>query len=188
MSFARSSQILLSTALAAALLQGGASAGDLMTVTPKPGTSLAEKSTVKKPQGLVVKKLSGNTGIDLVVKSILPDPDPIEGLPNQGYCYKWPVGGAANRVIFAVRNQGSAAAPASTARIQFDGAGSVDAAIIALAPGQERDVEVGIPAGCYPPGFSQACTYTITVDAVSAVAESIESNNQVESLCLQPAG
>jgi hypothetical protein len=166
---------LIAAALGFVLLQDAGAAEKLQTL-----------QATKTLKSKALKAVPG--GIDLAIKSILPPPDPIPGLPNQGYCYKWPVGGAANRVIFAVRNQGPEASPASVARVTFAGAGAVDAQIIALAPGQERDVEVGIPAGCYPPGFSGACTFTITADAPGAVTEAIESNNQVQSLCILPAG
>jgi subtilase family serine protease len=72
--------------------------------------------------------------------------------------------------------------------VQFFGVGPVDTQIVALAPGQTRDVEVGIPEGCYPPTYHGSCDYSIVADANSVVEEGSESNNVVLSLCLLPGG
>jgi len=54
--------------------------------------------------------------------------------------------------------------------------------------------QVGLPAGfsgvecCYPPGFSTACQFTITVDSSGQIAESNEANNSAQSTCVSPAG
>ena len=58
--------------------------------------------------------LKGAGAADLTIVSMLPEPDPVEGLPNQGYCSKVPAGGPANRVLFVVRNDGSGPSPVST--------------------------------------------------------------------------
>jgi hypothetical protein len=120
---------------------------------------------------------------DFVIRMILPDPDPVEGLPNQGYCYKWPAGGPANRVLFAVRNQGNAPAPATNVQVFFHGAPSASIPLIPLGVGQQRDVEVPIPAGCYPPTAHGACEFDILVDWPGSIVESNE-HNVVSSRCL----
>ena len=138
------------------------------------------------PQG--PDKLGAPGLADLTIVQILPAPNPVEGLPNQGYCYKWPKGGAANRLVFKTRNNGTAAAPASTVRVTFSGAGNVDVPTSALQPGQEWNQEIWIPNGCYPGGYHGSCNYTIRLDANNQVQESNEANNQDQSLCLLPAG
>jgi hypothetical protein len=120
---------------------------------------------------------------DLVIVSVLPEPDPIEGLPNQGYCYKWPVGGPADRLLFAVRNNGTVPAPATTARVTFRGVTSVETPVVALQPGEQRDIEVLIPDECYPPTAHGACRFVIYADMPHSVLESNEYNS-VESRCL----
>jgi hypothetical protein len=135
---------------------------------------------------LAPKVLKGAGAPDLVIVMMLPEPDPVEGLPNQGYCEKLPVGGPADRVRFAVRNQGSAASPVSTARVTFPGVGSDDKTVVALAPGQESFVSIAIPDDCYPPTAHGSCNFVMAVDADTQVGESNESNNVVLSLCLLP--
>ena len=164
------------------------------TVAPQTGvpTPNARKTLKKRPGGGGRPQGPGRIGAlpqaDLTIVQILPAPNPVEGLPNQGYCYKWPKGGAANRLVFKTRNNGTAAAPASTVRVTFSGAGNVDVPTAALQPGQEWNQEIWIPNGCYPGGYHGSCNYTIRLDANNQVSESNEANNQDQSLCLLPAG
>jgi hypothetical protein len=177
----RTSLALLAATLALTLGgQDASAASKKLRTQPQDVSATALTATPKTPHG--------STAPDLVIVSILPAPDPIEGLPNQGYCYKHPAGGAANRIVFSVRNAGSAPAAVSTARVQFFDVGAVDAPIVALAPGQTRDVEVAIPDGCYPATYHGSCDYSIVADANSVIAEGSESNNVVLSLCLLPGG
>lgn len=180
MSPIRTVTVLTSLAALLALTPGDASAAD-KKLKLRTTESIAAGAVVAAP-----KALKGVGGPDLVIASILPAPDPVEGLPNQGYCSKIPAGGPANRVLFTVRNDGDAPSPVTVARVTFTGVGTDDTIIVALAPGQQRDVEVNIPDGCYPPTAHGSCNFVIAADADTQVAETSESNNVVLSKCLLP--
>lgn len=111
-----------------------------------------------------------------------------EGFPGIGFCDPNPAGGTPNKIRFRLTNQGASPAAASVVRVDFTGAGSVFANAPALMPGAETSGAVNIPQGCYPPGFSTACQFTVTVDGNAQVAESVEHNNAVQSFCVGPAG
>ena len=133
-------------------------------------------------------------GADLAVIPFHPEP-PVdeqfgiqlpEGVPESLYCgANGPAGGPARTVDAIVRNIGSGGAAASTLRIEFEGSGAAEVSISQLDPGADVDVSVEIPRGCYGVG---ACMFTLAADADAEVAETNETNNDAESLCLSPAG
>jgi hypothetical protein len=130
---------------------------------------------------------AGGGAADLIIVMMQPEPDPVEGLPNQGYCWKSPPGGPASHVIFALANNGGTTAPPSVVQVQFDDAGVREIDAPELPPGQFHSWLVTIPEGCYPGSYHGSCTYTIVADATNGVAETDESNNAVDSKCLLPA-
>jgi hypothetical protein len=179
MSSIRTAITLASLAALLALSQGDASAAEKKLKLR--ATQDAATAVVAAP-----KALKGAAGPDLVIVSVLPEPDPVEGLPNQGYCSKVPAGGPADEVLFAVRNNGDAPSPLTTVRVTFATGQSDDKTIVALAPGQMSHVHINIPDGCYPATAHGSCNYAIAADADTQVNESSESNNVVLSLCLLP--
>jgi hypothetical protein len=123
---------------------------------------------------------------DLVIVMMQPAPNPVEGLPDQGYCRNSAAGGASRWVIFGVGNSGGVQAPETTARVTFDNGATVDMQIAGLQPGHVQSYQVDIPEGCYPPTYHGTCSFTIVADAGNVAVEANEANNDVESLCLLP--
>ncbi|MEO8040036.1 MAG: CARDB domain-containing protein [Betaproteobacteria bacterium] len=111
-----------------------------------------------------------------------------DGFPGIGFCDPNPAGGTPDKIRFRLANHGGSLAPASVVRVDFNGGGSVFANAPALMPGAETSGAVNIPQGCFPPGFSTACQFTVNVDGNAQVAESQEANNAVQSFCVGPAG
>lgn len=134
-------------------------------------------------------QLLGPMTVNLVLEQYLPDPGQYqpEGIPNAVYCRKVPQGGAADEVVFKVRNAGSKKSKATTARVTFENGVVVDLNAVALPPGTAMVHEVDIPPGCYGPGES-ACLFTMVADAAEHQGETSELDNSDSSLCLQPAG
>jgi hypothetical protein len=134
------------------------------------------------------KLLGAPLQADLLIAAYYGDGDLPEGFPGTGYCDPNPAGGASNKVRLRVRNQGGAQANAAVLRVDFTSGGSVFLNVPALAPDGETSGAVQIPAGCYPPGFSTNCQFSMHVDANAQVSESSEFNNQAMSFCVAPAG
>ncbi|KZL17619.1 FG-GAP repeat protein [Pseudovibrio axinellae] len=122
-----------------------------------------------------------------------PPPDDAPGTFPQNYCGPLPAGSPVQDVQLhlRVRNQGDAAAGASTTRVifspssQFDPiVGTVDLATPALAAGAAHQHLVDIPDGCFP-GSGSGCNFRITADAAEPeqVIESNEANNVDQSGC-----
>ncbi len=111
-----------------------------------------------------------------------------EGFPGVLYCVKNPQGGAPAQISAIVRNAGPVLAAASSARANFGGVSSATAAVGPLAAGAQQTVTFDIPRGCYGPGFSASCKFTITADGLNQVSESVETDNQVHGFCVSPAG
>jgi hypothetical protein len=59
---------------------------------------------------------------------------------------------------------------------------------ISIGAGQQKLITQDIPAGCYSPGFSATCPFTINLDSLKQVGEANETNNQANSFCAGPAG
>ncbi len=82
-------------------------------------------------------------------------------------------------MIVTIKNQGEAAAPASTTRIAFEGGNAFDRATPALGIGMQASLEpVPMPRG------EGTVVCTITADAMGAIREMNEPNNTVIGACL----
>lgn len=127
---------------------------------------------------------------DLIPVAPLPPPSTggPEGFPGILYCVKPATGGASNAIRVTINNKGVVEAKASAATVDFMDAGNLVVPTSKLQPGEETTLEIAIPKGCYPPGFSQQCRFRIRADSFNQVKESNEKNNLVESFCSSPAG
>lgn len=134
------------------------------------------------------KLLGAPLQADLVASAYFRANNLPEGFPGIGFCDPNPAGGAPNKIRLRIVNQGAAVAAASVVRVDFLGGGSVFVNTPALAAGAETSGAVNIPQGCYPPGFSTACQFTVHADSAAQVQESQEGNNSVQSFCVGPAG
>jgi hypothetical protein len=85
-----------------------------------------------------------------------------------------------NQLSVTVRNQGTAAAGASTTEVNFGTFGKSTMPTPALAPGASTTLVFTIPAGCFDPN----CEFQITVDVSGQVPESNEANNVAKGVCL----
>src|SRR5262245_14413150 len=104
----------------------------------------------------------------------LPDLIPRETKPN--YCERDDQG----RLIVTIRNQGEAAAPASTTRVVINNRETVERATPPLAVGQEAALEP-IPM---PPAGEGTLPFTIMADVTESVSEMNEPNNKAYGGCL----
>lgn len=147
-----------------------------------------QRAASKHPALDQAKLLGAPPMPDLVAAAYFNANNLPEGFPGIGFCDPNPAGGTPNKIRFRLSNQGASPAAASVVRVDFTGAGSVFANAPALMPGAETSGAVNIPQGCFPPGFSTACQFTVTVDGNAQVAESVEHNNAVQSFCVGPAG
>jgi CARDB len=84
------------------------------------------------------------------------------------------------KLLVTVKNQGAGPAGPSTAQVEFFGHGTVSMPTMALGPGAATDLLFAIPPGC----FSPDCSFRITVDANSEVAEANEGNNAANGTCI----
>ena len=92
------------------------------------------------------------------------------------FCKRDPAG----RLVVTVRNQGTAAAGASTTRVEFAPGGPVDIPTPPIAAGASVDLPgIQIPGVCFNPD----CNFRIIVDVNGVVAESNEMNNIASGLC-----
>ncbi|MCW5623420.1 MAG: hypothetical protein KIT73_01720 [Burkholderiales bacterium] len=161
-----------------------------LQTAPQPDLPLKnpQRAGPQRPVSGADKLLGAPMQADLVPSAFFNAQHLPEGFPGIGFCDPNPAGGTPNKIRFRLTNQGASPAAASVVRVDFVGGGSVSVNAPALMPGAETSGAVNIPQGCYPPGFSSACQFTIHADGNAQVAESVESNNAVQSLCVQPAG
>jgi hypothetical protein len=117
---------------------------------------------------LVVALVSGCTS------DLLPVPGPV-GID---WCRIDPGTG---ELIVEVRNNGPAAAPASTTRVDFLGFGGSDEATSPIPAGTSTIVgPIPFPLGCFNPD----CNFRINVDFFDAITETDEANNEGEGYCI----
>jgi hypothetical protein len=142
------------------------------------------------PTGATKLGAAGVQKADLVIEPYYDNPNSLpEGFPTESYCVKKASGGTPNQIKFVIRNQGSAASGNFTWVPTFPTAGAAPANVaVSLAPGAQKVVTQGLPNGCYTPGDSGVCAFSIKLDSLSEVAESNEGNNQDNSFCVSPAG
>ena len=119
-----------------------------------------------------------------------------EGLPNTGYCLrKLPAtGGAANAVAFKIRFKTNGTQSPTNGwgptkvTIAFQGGGTVTLGVPNASWDGVKPYQLAIPKGCYKPGTSSPCNFTISIDPADIVPESSSANNTVSTICTQPAG
>src|SRR5437763_6370504 len=87
--------------------------------------------------------------------------------------------GKNGKLIVTVRNQGTAAAGASTTKVDF-GIAQSSQPTPPLNPGASADVEFDIPTGCFRPD----CSFRILVDSGFVITESNEGNNAASGTCV----
>ena len=111
-----------------------------------------------------------------------------EGFPEHSYCVKKPTGGTPNQIKFYIRNAGGSDTGSFQWTPSFPNAGAAPATVIANIPANGQVlITQGIPNGCYTPGFSGVCQFSIHLDDHDEVEEWSESNT-FESYCVSPAG
>jgi tellurite resistance protein TerC len=87
----------------------------------------------------------------------------------------------AKMLLIDVYNQGGTGADASTTRVIFENVGVTDIATPALDPRSRTQLVVAIPDACFD--ANNECRFALGVDAMNAVAESSETNNDVAGAC-----
>jgi hypothetical protein len=181
--------------LAAALGIAGAARGDSLAPTRDQGSrpltaAGSSGGTTAGQGGATVLGAPKSKKADLVILPFYNNPSGLpEGFPTESYCVKKPSGGAPNQIKFYVRNQGGAPSGNFTWVPTFPQAGAAPAnVLVSIAPGAQVLVTHGLPDGCYTPGFSGNCPFSIKLDTLNEVSESNEGNNQQNSFCVSPAG
>ena len=188
----RISMIALTAATSLGL--AGAAHGDSLVLKRDSGVKPVIAATPSGgsgvPTGATKLGAAGAQKADLVIVPFYNNPSDLpEGFPTESYCVKKASGGAPNQIKFIIRNQGNAASGNFTWVPTFPTAGAAPANVqVSLAPGAQKVVTHGLPNGCYTPGFSGSCAFSIKLDSLSEVAESNEANNQDNSFCVSPAG
>ncbi|HMA15385.1 MAG TPA: hypothetical protein VKP12_11400, partial [Kiloniellaceae bacterium] len=111
-----------------------------------------------------------------------------EGFPTHSYCLKNPAGGTPTNIRFYIRNVGGSASGGFQWTPSFPNAGAAPAHVLPSIPaGGQVTITQPIPNGCYTPGFSGVCQFSIHLDDHDEVAESSEANTW-QSHCVSPAG
>ena len=119
-----------------------------------------------------------------------------EGLPNTGYCLRKPpaTSGAANAVAFKIRFKTNGTQSPTNGwgptkvTIAFQGSGTVTLDVPNASWDGVKPYQLAIPKGCYKPGTSSPCSFAISIDPADIVPETSNANNNVTSICTQPAG
>jgi subtilase family serine protease len=87
------------------------------------------------------------------------------------------------KLIVTVRNQGTAAAPASTTTVELLPGGLFELPTPAIPPGTSVDLApLTIPLSSFC--FNSDCEFRIKVDAKNQVPEINEENNTVDGTCI----
>lgn len=111
-----------------------------------------------------------------------------QGFPEHSYCVKKVSGGAPNQIRFWIRNAGGSDSGSFQWTPSFPNAGAAPAQIVANVPANGQVlVTQNIPNGCYTPGFSATCQFSISLDDHNEVEEWSEANS-VSNYCVGPAG
>lgn len=98
--------------------------------------------------------------------------------PPEGFCRRNDQG----QLLVKVYNQGGTAAVASKLRVVFGSASPLDFDTPAIAAGTGADLVINIPNACFDPNTLK-CSFNLGVDAINAVAESNETNNNAAGVC-----
>lgn len=168
-------------AIAAGLFAATAEAGEnrlrLKAKTAKVQTLKRSKSATGVLAG------TGTIRPDLI---ITPRYGGNSGLPNSGYCGSW--NGGNQKVMFYVRNTGTANAPASHVYVGFTEGGFTTLPVPALAPGGQVLRSYDIPLAAWGPSqYHSSANFLIAADHNDAMVETSETNNYGQSSCIGPA-
>lgn len=164
------------------VIQGKEKLGETFDLTHQnpavPREKKVEKGVVVgEAQLLCMPVTKARAGAAPAKPDLVPVPAPNIPGPN-GFCKKTKDG---KQLIVTVRNQGTAAAPASITIVGFSPGGSAPPSpTLALPAGASTDLVFDIPASCSNPD----CNFKITVDSTNTVDESNEANNTAEGLCV----
>ena len=91
-------------------------------------------------------------------------------------------------VAAGIRNAGGSDSGSFQWTPSFPTAGAAPAQVIANVPANGQVlITQGLPNGCYTPGFSGVCQFSISLDDHDEVEEWSEANT-FESHCVSPAG
>jgi len=128
---------------------------------------------------VVVSSCGGSGGAGGANKAdLVPVPDTRPGF---GFCRLVESGPDKGKLKVFVKNQGSAAAPASITTIAFNPGGPIAVPTGPIGVGMTIELTlVNFPAPCFNPD----CDFTICVDSGNAVDESDEANNCGNGNCL----
>lgn len=137
---------------------------------PVQGSTKPLTPAVKTPPPVQVRK-----------PDLLPIPNPNASAGPAGFCTKDPAG----KLVVHVKNQGVAAAPASTTVVHLWKSGHAVKRDIIPTPVIPAGGMVSLPGVDVPPSpFPPNLVFTITVDGQSVIDESSEMNNRVEGKCV----
>jgi len=188
----RISMIALTAAMSLGL--AGAAHGDSLVLKRDSGVKPVIAATPSGgsgvPTGATKLGAPGVQKADLVIVPFYNNPSDLpEGFPTESYCVKKASGGAPNQIKFIIRNQGNTASGNFLYVPSFPTDGAAPALVqVSLAPGAQHIITQNMPSGCYTPGYSGICQFSIKLDTQYEVAESNEGNNQDSSFCASPAG
>lgn len=111
-----------------------------------------------------------------------------EGFPTHSYCLKKPSGGTPDTIRFYIRNAGGSDSGSFQWTPSFPTAGAAPAHVVPNVPANGQVmITQPLPSGCYTPGFSGMCQFSIHLDDHNEVEEWSEANTY-ESYCVSPAG
>jgi len=183
-------------AILAAAFDGSAQeATQLRPVPAQLAPAPVEPVKPSRPQQLQVKRgpaAGGGTPSQLANLVVVPyytnQNGLPEGFPTHSYCLKSPAGGTPTNIRFYIRNVGGTASGGFQWTPSFPNAGAAPAHVLPSIPaGGQVTITQPIPNGCYTPGFSGTCQFSIHLDDHDEVAESSEANTY-QSYCVSPAG
>jgi hypothetical protein len=147
-----------------------------------------EGRAVAKPGVSAVDKFKGApVPADLVLGGYYAGGALPEGFPGVEFCDPNPAGGVPNKLRYRIANHGGTNAGAFMIRFDFGASGQVMVPANGLNAGEEKSGAVNIPAGCFPPGYSTMCQFSVMIDSSSQVGETNEANNSDQSFCVGPA-
>jgi hypothetical protein len=87
---------------------------------------------------------------------------------------------AAPRLVVSVKNQGTAPAPDSVTRVEFDRGGTYELATPRIPAGGAADLPpLVIPPACFAPN----CQFRITVDSTQVAGDRATRNNTATGRC-----
>lgn len=117
---------------------------------------------------VVARRASGGGGGS---PDLIPAPD-----ANNNFCRR----DSSGRLIVTVRNLGTGDAAPSVVKVTYSNGVTNTAPTPLVQAGNSVDVLVAFPGGCFQPD----CSFRITVDSTSVVAETNEANNTASGTCI----